>query len=216
MEKTLLELSFRAILIHLLNQIFYLKKNQPDFCLCEYWFYRRFKSFSEMKLNEKFLYKSKGYCNNCEIIEKLGELDFLSKLYKLFISGKVEHFSKIGENVSLIQETIEQIISYNFENDNLFKENVHLIDLVFDFNEEMFRDFSIGVGLHAEEYILHLKTIRERNDDETKKFSDTFYFSNFWFGLLFWKKEYPKFDMVVNSIIKNDYKKNCLKEIYFI
>ena len=64
--------------------------------------------------------------------------------------------------------------------------------------------------------ILHLKTIRERNDDETKKFSDTFYFSNFWFGLLFWKKEYPKFDMIVNDIIKNDYKKNCLKEIYFI
>ena len=211
MEKTLLELSFRNILIHLLNQIFYLKKNQSDFCLCEYWLYRRFKSFSEMKLNEKCLYNSKGYCSNCVIIEKLGELDFLPKLYKLFISGKAHHLSKIGENVSLVQETIEQIICYNFENDNLFKENVHLIDLVFDFNEEMFRDFCTGFGLHAEEYfILHLKSIKERNDDGTKKFSDTFYFSNFWLGLLFWKKEYPKFDMVVNSIIKN--KKNCFKK----
>ena len=210
MEKTLLELSFRSMLIHLLNQIFYLKKNQSDFCLCEYWLYRRIKSFSEMKLDEKFLYRTKGYCSNCYIIEKLGKLDFLPKLYKLFISGKAEQLSKIGESVSLVQETIEQIISYNFQNDNLFKENVYLIDLVFDFNEETFQDLSIR--LSAEEYILHLKTIRERNDDETKKFSDTFYFSNFWFGLLFWKKEYPKFDMVLNSIIKNDYKKNCLKK----
>ena len=154
-----------------------------------------------MKLNEKYLYNSKGYCSNCAIIEKLGELDFLPKLYKLFISGKADHLSKTGENVSLVQETIEQIICYNFENDNLFKENVHLIDLVFDFNEEMFRDFCTDLGLHAEEYfILNLKSIKERNDDGRKKFSDTFYFSNFWLGLLFWKKEYPKFDMVVKNL----------------
>ena len=213
MEKTLLELSFRAILIHLLNQIFYLKKNQSDFSLCEYWLYSRIKSFSQMELNERFLYRSKGYCINCDIIEKLSKLDFLSKLYKLFISGKVEQFSKIGESIGLIQEMIEQIISYNFQNDDLFKENVHLIDLVFDFNEETFQDLSIG--LSAEEYIFHLKTIRERNDDGTKKFSDTFYFSNFWFGLLFWKKEYLNFDKLVNCIIKNDYKKNCLSFILF-
>ena len=178
--------------------------------MCEYWLYRRFKSFSEIKLNEKFLYRSKGYCGNCDIIEKLSKLDFLPKLYKLFISGKAEQLSKIGERVSLIQEAIEQIIGYNFENDDLFKENVYLIDLVFDFNEETFQYLSIG--LSAEEYILHLKTI---NEDGTKKFSDTFYFSNFWFGLLFWKKEYLNFDKVVNCIIKNNYKKGCLSFILF-
>ena len=215
MEKILLELSFRAILVHLLNQIFYLKKNQSDFCICEYWLYRQFKSFSEIKLNEngKFLYRSKGYCSNCEIIEKLGKLDFLPELYKLFISGKVEQLSKIGERVNSIQEMIERIIGYNFENDDLFKENVYLIDLVFDFNKETFQDLSFG--LSAEEYIPHLKTIRERNEDGTKKFSDTFYFSNFWFGLLFWKKEYLNFDKVVKCIIKNDYKKGCLSFILF-
>ena len=189
MEKTLLELSFRNILIHLLNQIFYLKKNQSDFCLCEYWLYQRFKSFSEMKLNEKYLYNSKGYCSNCAIIEKLGELDFLPKLYNLFISGKADHLSKIGENVSLVQETIEQIICYNFENDNLFKENVHLTDLVFDFNEEMFRDFCTGLGLHAEEYfILNLKSIKERNMTEQKDFQILFTFLIFGLDFYFGKK----------------------------
>ena len=49
-----------------------------------------------------------------------------------------------------------------------------------------------------------------------KKFQIPFTFLIFGLDFYFGKKEYPKFDMIVNDIIKNDYKKNCLKEIYFI
>ena len=207
MEKTLLEISFRAILIHLLNQIFHLKKNQSDFCLCEYWLYRRYKSKTIQ--DSPLLYHSKGYCSNCQLIEELSKLNFWSELYKLFSSRKVGQLYKIKEKVKLVQDKLDSLVGGNIGNENLFKNNVYIIDLVFPFNEESFISFSFG--LWFEEYILHLKTLKERNEDGTKKFSGTFYFSNFWFALLYWQDEYSSFDKVINKVIENDeYDRNFL------
>ena len=185
--KTLLMLSFRAILVHLLNQIFYLKKKHK-FCMCGYRFGAGEDIFS-LPLTHFQVYHTRGFCSNCQIIEELDELTFMSSLYKLFISGKIIQFFKLGE---LIQEKIDSVIGFdNFFNDDTFKKNVHLIDVVFDFNEEIFLDYSKGYSLM--DWYGNLWSLWDLNEDGTKQFSDNFYFSNFWYAFLFWKSDFPDF-----------------------
>ena len=75
-------LSFRQVLMHLLNQVFYLKKNQKELCLCR----------SEIGLLPNFLHCSPpppthfrryhfgSLCSNCQTIERLDELYLFSPL----------------------------------------------------------------------------------------------------------------------------------------
>ena len=88
-KETPLFLSFRQVLMHLLNQVFYLKKNQKELCMCG----------SELGLIPIFLhcslplpthfrrYHFGGLCSNCLTIERLDELYFFSPLYKFFMNG---------------------------------------------------------------------------------------------------------------------------------
>ena len=145
---------------------------------------------------------TKGFCSNCQIIEELDQLTFIPPLYKFFISRKPMQFLKLRYYSQLIQRKIDSVIGFdNFFNNNLFKRNVHLVNVVFDFNEEAFLDFSRGYSLM--DWYGNIWMINDSNEDGIKNFSDIFYFSNFWYALLFWKRDFPDFKLVMKEVKKN-------------
>ena len=110
-------LSFRQVLMHLLNQVFYLKKNQKELCMCG----------SELGLIPIFLHCSPplpthfrryhfgGLCSNCQTIERL--VNFFSPLYTFFMNGPRD----ILQLVNYAKEIQAQIDSTTADFINLMK-----------------------------------------------------------------------------------------------
>ena len=122
--------------MHLLNQVFYLKKNQKEFCMCG----------SELGLIPIFLHCSPppathfrryhfgGLCSNCQTVERLDELYFFSPLYKFFMNG-LRDILKLVNYAKQIQVQIDsRAADFISLHETSFLKNIYLVNVVFNFN----------------------------------------------------------------------------------